>query len=163
MPSLAKRQALAGQYPLPGFSASGTSSGPAGPETSEGNMAPNIDDHRGGADFFPALDIPEDTGAGNMGAGNDKSVPPEPIIVPSAPESGISTGTKPISSSPIPESSIPEASAVPPPCTATSRHHRSGERPRHLGGICQSLGFNRSIPAPGEDPYIACRDSCNCR
>ncbi|KAM0859894.1 hypothetical protein ACQ4PT_046893 [Festuca glaucescens] len=103
------------QMPSPakgkGSAASGFSSSSARPEASEGTMAPEHDDHHGGAGFTSAPEEPEDTGASDMGTNIEKTGPSESIVVPSAPESSIAS--PPPAFSKLASPSLPPASPKP--------------------------------------------------
>ena len=94
---------------------------PRGPTASEGNTAPEPEDHRAEGDFSLPPET-ENSGAGNMGAGTDQAGRSEPLVVPPVLEKTTEAPTaspKKTSSSAVPEGSKPASpakgsSAAPP-------------------------------------------------
>ena len=94
---------------------------PRGPTASEGNTAPEPEDHRAEGDFSSPPET-ENSGAGNMGAGTDQAGRSEPLVVPPILEKTTEAPTaspKKTSSSAMPEGSKPTSpakgsSAAPP-------------------------------------------------
>jgi hypothetical protein len=105
MPRSSKGNCPMDRVPSPGLDISGSRSAPEGPATSEGNTTRNIEDHRDGDDFSSPPEQDEESGAGNMGAGNDQPGSSEPAVVPLIPDN----------SSPMPATSEPADSTVIPP------------------------------------------------
>jgi hypothetical protein len=94
---------------------SGAGKNPSPPRertASEGNAAPDPEDHHGEADFSSPPERDEDSGAGNMGAGTEQTKAPEPTVVPSASTSAPPASTAPVSTSTPPAPSKPADAAM---------------------------------------------------
>ena len=136
MPSPSKGKRTADRAPSPGLDASGSRSAPKEHLTSEGNTAPETEDHRDGADFTSPPERDEDPGAGNMGAGFDQSGSSEPVVVLSVHDKS-STDAPPasstlVSTSPPPATSRPASSTViplAPPAKSPGKTASSFEKP----------------------------------
>jgi hypothetical protein len=102
---------------------SGAGKNPSPPRertASEGNAAPDKEDHRAEGDFASPPEL-EDPGANNMGAGSDQTRRSEPLVPPvleKTTEAPSASPTKTSSSAPPKPPSPAKGPAVPPPASS---------------------------------------------